>query len=219
MLITIDGPAKSGKSRAAELLAAKLGFAYLNTGAMYRAAGLAFKEADWLPDVGDTRYAKGIQLFIDTFRFDLTNGVILNGKDYTAQVQTVEAGNAASVIGTYYPLRLKLKSEQRRIARGKDIICEGRDQGTSVFPRAAVKFFITASPKVRAQRMAKTMTGQPDLEKLIRDIAERDKRDSEREFDPLKPAKTAIIIDTTKLSAEKVVKQMLEAVLRWRSKG
>jgi cytidylate kinase len=219
MIITIDGPAKSGKSRAAELLAAKLGFAYLNTGAMYRAAGLALRQTGWFQDLGDNRYVTGIQAFIDSFRFDMSDGVNLNGIDYTKLVSSPDAGSLASKIGMFPFVRLKLKAEQRRIARGKDMICEGRDQGTSVFPRAAVKFFITASPHVRAQRMAKTMTGKQDLEKLTREIAERDKRDSEREFDPLKPAKSAIIIDTSKLSAEKVVKQMLEAVKKWRSKA
>lgn len=219
MIITIDGPAKSGKSRAAELLAAEIQFAYLNTGAMYRAAGLAFQESDWFPDLGDTRYSQGIQSFIDSFHFEMNDRVVLSGKDYTHLVQTLEAGNAASVVGTYQPLREKLKAEQRRIANARDIICEGRDQGTAVFPHADLKFFITASPAVRAERMAKTMTGQHDLTKLAHEIATRDRRDSERAFDPLKPATDATIIDTSEMSAERVVEIMKEAVQRWRSKG
>ena len=219
MIITIDGPAKSGKSRAAELLAAKLGFAYLNTGAMYRAAGLAFRESGWLQEVADIRQAASIQQFVDTIHFEMTERVVLNGKDVTDQIQTLDAGNAASVIGTYKPLREKLKAEQRRIAAGRDIICEGRDQGTSVFPHAEIKFYVTASPAVRAERMAKTMPGTPDLIALAAEIATRDERDSTRTFDPLKPATDAIAIDTSNLSAERVVEFMNGVVDKWRSKG
>ena len=220
MLITIDGPAKSGKSRAAELLAAALGFERLNTGAMYRATGLAMNEAGWLPDLGDTRYSQGIEAFLAGFTFEMDHGVFLNGKDFTQLVLTPEAGSLASIVGVVPEVRVKLKAEQRRIATGRDMICEGRDQGTSVFPHAEVKFFVTASPAVRAERMAKTMPGGPhDLAKLAAEIAERDERDSKRALDPLKPAADAIIIDSSKLTAEQVVDRMKEAVERWRSKG
>lgn len=220
MLITIDGPAKSGKSRAAELLAVALGFERLNTGAMYRATGLAMKEAGWLPDLGDTRYAKGIEAFLANFQFDMTNGVFLNGRDFTQAVLSPEAGSLASVVGVVPEVRAKLKAEQRRLATGRDMICEGRDQGTSVFPNAEVKFYITASPAVRAVRMAMTMPGGPhDLAKLAAEIAERDERDSKRVLDPLKPASNAIIMDSSNLSAEQVADRMKEAVERWRSKG
>lgn len=220
MIITIDGPAKSGKSRAAELLAAALGFERLNTGAMYRATGLALKESGWLLDLGDTRNTKGIEAYLADLKFDMTHGVFLNGKDYTQLVLTPEAGSLASQVGVDPLVRARLKAEQRRIATGRDMICEGRDQGTSVFPHADVKFFVTASPAVRAERMAKTMPDGPhDLAKLAAEIAERDERDSKRTLDPLMPAADAIVIDSSNLTAEQVLERMKEAVERWRSKG
>ncbi|MFO0936605.1 MAG: (d)CMP kinase [Gemmataceae bacterium] len=219
MIITIDGPAKSGKSRAAELLAFRIGFQLLNTGAMYRATALALKERGFHLDAGDPRYAKGIADFIEDFHFEMFDGVFLNGRDFTQLVLTPEAGNLASVVGVVPEVREKLKREQRRIADSRDVICEGRDQGTSVFPHAEIKFFITASPEARAERMAKTMTGTPDLSVLAREIAERDHRDSTRKLDPLKPATDAIIIDTSNQTAEEVVDIMHGVVSQWRSKG
>jgi CMP/dCMP kinase len=216
MIVTIDGPAKSGKSKAAELLAAATGFRLLNTGAMYRAAGLFLRESGYEPDLGDTRYHNSLVAMVDAFEFDMTDGVRLNGQDYSHLVGSPEAGHLASVVGQYPLFREKLKAEQRRIAAIGRMICEGRDQGTSVFPEAPVKFYVTASPSIRAGRMALTMTGTPDLDDLERQIRERDDRDSTRALDPLRPATDAIVISTDTMTAEAVAEMMKERVERCR---
>jgi CMP/dCMP kinase len=217
MLITIDGPAKSGKSKAAELLAQWLGYRHLNTGQMYRAAGLLFRRLGLINDISENKNQAAVQQIINAMQFDMSQGVVLNGENLTHLVGTLEAGESASVVGKCQPLREKLKAEQRRIAEAGNIICEGRDQGTSVFPKADVKFFITASPAVRATRQAKDMAGDVDLKQLEAEITKRDERDAQREFDPLKPATDAITIDTSNMTIDQVFQTVQEAVERCRN--
>ena len=215
MVITIDGYAGSGKTSAAVRLAELLGYELLPTGQMYRAAGA------WLIDAGfdldrNPRDAAGIEKAVAGFHFEMPPGkVVLNGADFTDKSHCEFAGHWASKVGTFAEVRAKLKAEQRRLANGRMIVCEGRDQGTSVFPDAPYKFFFWASPEVRADRRVKQLAeqGKPaEYETVLRQIIERDRRDESRELDPLKPAEDAVRIDTTQESADEVLARMLGRV-------
>jgi cytidylate kinase len=155
------------------------------------------------------------------FHFEMPGEeTVLNGDNVTSQIGSEYAGKAASRVGTFPEVRAKLKAEQRRIAVGQHIICEGRDQGTAVFPDAPVKFFFTASVEVRAQRRIEQLRDlklEFDAEDIRRQIAARDKQDEERAIDPLRKAADAIVIDTSNLSPEEVLQRMLTAVAQCHS--
>ena len=194
MIITIDGYAGSGKSTAARMLAAELGFELLNTGAMYRADGvrLARRGIDIYAEPRDVAAIAGA--VTGYIRHDRRR-VRLNGEDLTDYIYTEAMGRAASRVGTFPEVRARLKAEQRRLAAGRDIICEGRDQGTAVFPDAPVKFFFTASPETRARRRAEQDGIDPDRQpeafaELVRQIVARDRQDEERPIDPLEWRRT-----------------------------
>jgi cytidylate kinase len=215
MVITIDGYAGSGKTSAASSLAEALGWELLPTGQMYRAAGA------WLIDAGfdldrTPRDADGIERAVAGFHFEMPPGkVLLNGSDFTGKSLCESAGEWASKVGTFAEVRAKLKAEQRRLAEGRRIVCEGRDQGTSVFPEAPYKFFFWASPEVRAERRLKQLAKlglHADYGSVLKQIIERDHRDETRELDPLKPAAGADRIDTTHDTAEEVLARMLARV-------
>lgn len=222
MIITIDGYAGSGKSTAARRLAAALGFDLLNTGAMYRAVGLLLAGRGIDID-SDPRDGAAIAAAVNAFTFDMPGDrVVVNGEDVTARVHTEEMGRAASRVGTFPEVRARLKAEQRRIADARDIVCEGRDQGTAVFPEAPVKFFFRASVEVRAGRRLRELQarGLPaDFADIARQIAARDKQDENRPIDPLRKAADAVEIDTSHLSADEVLRVMAEVVGRCRSRG
>ena len=222
MLITIDGYAGSGKSSAARGLADALGYALLNTGAMYRAAGLA------LQDAGYDIYAEPpdlprIAALVANYTFDMSDGkTLLCGQDFTPRLQSPGAGAAASRVGLFAPVRERLKAEQRRIAAGRDMICEGRDQGTAVFPDAEVKFFLTASVAVRARRRffeRAAADESADLKTIAARIKARDEQDENRPLDPLKPAPDAVRIDTSDLTEQAVLELLLTKVAECRTTG
>lgn len=223
MIITIDGHAGSGKSTAARQLAAELRFELLNTGAMYRAVAFALARRD-IDIYADRRDEAAITRLVESFHFDLTDTrVRVNGEDVTDHVYTEEMGRGASKVGTFPEVRAKLKREQRRIAAGRDVICEGRDQGTAVFPDAPLKFFFTASAEVRARRRAEQdgidPARQPDhFARLLQQIIDRDRQDEERAIDPLKRAADAILIDTSHHTLDETLATMLEAVDRHRTR-
>jgi cytidylate kinase len=213
MIITIDGYAGSGKTTLARQLAETLGFELLNTGGMYRAAAIAL-----------TRL--GIDLFADPrdeAAFTMPPGrVILNGTDYTSEIRTEEAGRGASRVATFPEVRERLKQEQRRLAANRNMVCEGRDQGTAVFPDAPVKFFLTASAEVRADRRVEQLRSQnlpADRSAVLQHILARDDQDENRPIDPLKAAPDAIRIDTTTLGPDAVLNAMLEVLARCRAQG
>ena len=222
MIITIDGYAGSGKSSAARDLAAALGFDLLNTGGMYRAAAVALARRGLDPDA-DPRDEPAITAAVGTFRFEMPPGrVLLNGADLTADLRGEDAGRGASKVGTFPEVRAHLKREQRRLAAGRDIICEGRDQGTAVFPDAPVKFFLWADPAVRADRRAAELTaaGRPaDPAEVLRSLVARDRQDETRAVDPLCAAADAVRVDTTTLPPAAVLSLMLAVVSRCRSGG
>lgn len=222
MIVTIDGAAGSGKSDAAKRLADRLGFRLLNTGAMYRAVGLLLERAG-VDIFAEPRDADRIANLVAGCSFDMHgHRVRLNGEDITNRLFTAAMGLAASRVATFPEVRTKLKAEQRRIAATGDFVCEGRDQGTSVFPHADVKFFLTASAEVRADRRAAQLRakGEPaDYPAILDQIRFRDRQDTERPIDPLAKAADAIDIDTSQLTLDDVVQRLWDAVRQFRSKA
>jgi cytidylate kinase len=220
MIITIDGYAGSGKTTIARQLADALGFELLNTGGMYRAAAVALGRlgVDVFADPRDETVGR----LVESFTFAMPPGrVLLNGMDYTAEVRTEEAGLGASRVGTFPEVRTRLKQEQRRLAADRDVVCEGRDQGTAVFPDAPVKFFLTASPEVRADRRVEQLLAQKlpaDRAAVLRQILARDRQDETRAIDPLRAAPDAVRVDTTAMGPDAVLAVMLEAVAKCRAR-
>ena len=216
MIITIDGPAGSGKSTVARLLAKQLGASFLDTGAMYRAVTLAAMQAG--VDMSDEEKLLGA-LKNSKFQFAAKQNrmlVSIDGVDVTERIRQPEVTANVRYIASAAKLRHKLVQMQRQFAAGKEkIITEGRDQGTVAFPDADVKFFLTAEPGERAGRRQKQLwtkgSGQ-SLEQVQRAIQQRDKRDWNRTVAPLRPAADAIVLDTTDLSIKEVVKKLLEHV-------
>ncbi|CAN5440606.1 (d)CMP kinase [soil metagenome] len=222
MIVTIDGRAGAGKTLAARRLAESLGFRLLHTGAMYRSAAIALQDAGY--DIFATeRDIPAITDFVSDFTFELPgHETWLNGVDYTTLIESEAAGAAASKVGTFPEVRARLKAEQRRIAAGQDTICEGRDQGTAVFPDAPVKFFVTASVEVRAKRRFDQEVRQghhADLEALKELIRKRDEQDELRVIDPLKKAPDAIEVDTSTMTPDDVLAVMIAGVQQCRSRA
>jgi cytidylate kinase len=207
MIITIDGPAGAGKSSAAKLLAGRLGFDFLDTGAMYRAVTLAALRAGFNLDD-----QAALARLLDTLTIDMPPGrVVLNGEDVTGLIRTPEITAASGPIASSRVVRERLVAWQRQIAQGRDIVCEGRDQGTLVFPNAVCKFFLVADPVERARRRQREFAerGQATtVEEILEAQQARDARDAARDIAPMVPAADAIILDSTKLSLEEVVARM-----------
>jgi cytidylate kinase len=216
LVITIDGPAASGKSTVARLLAERLGASFLDTGAMYRAVTLAAIESG--VDMSDEEELLGV-LDKRKFQFAVRQGkivVCIDGIDVTEKIRRPEVTADARYIASAAKLREKLVEMQRQLAaREKKIVAEGRDQGTVAFPDANVKFFLIADVRERARRRQAELRvgdGNESLEQIQKAIEERDKSDQERAVGPLKPADDAIIIDTTDLNIEEVVEKLLRCV-------
>ena len=218
LVITIDGPAGSGISTVAKLLADKLGASFLDTGAMYRAVTLAAMQ-----DGADMNNESELLEVLQRHRFHFTVEkdkmiVHIDGEDVAEQIREPQVTANAHYIASATKLREKLVQMQREFASGeKKIVTEGRDQGTVAFPDADIKFYLTADVAERARRrhselQAKGIT--TSLEQIQNDIAKRDASDENRTVGPLKPAADAIIVDTTKLNIEKVVDKLLEIIRR-----
>jgi len=216
MVVTIDGPAASGKSTVAKLLAEKLGASFLDTGAMYRAVTLAAIEAGL--DMRDEE--KLLEIMQTTnFQFSVRQGqmaVSIDGVDVTEQIRQPQVTANARYIASKASLREKLVEMQRQFAASQEkIVTEGRDQGTVVFPDADIKFYLTADSKERAKRRQielRTKGVDESLEQIQKAIEQRDKSDETRAVGPLKPAHDAIVIDTTDFSVEEVVEKVLRCV-------
>ncbi len=202
-VIAVDGPAGAGKSTVSKIVAARLGCTYIDTGAMYRAVGLKLSRtgAD-LAEIVD-----GIEIELDD-----KARVFLDGVDVTAEIRTQEIGRLASDVSKFDFVRKKLTELQRKMAERGSVIMDGRDIGTEVLPNADVKIFLTASLDERARRRFDELKakGQAvDFDAIKAEIAARDKQDSEREIAPLKQADDAALIDSTNLTIEEVVAQIL----------
>jgi cytidylate kinase len=213
MIITIDGPAGAGKSSTARALADRLGFDYLDTGAMYRAVTLAALRAGI-----ELRNQEALARVLDGMRLEMPPGrVLLGGEDVTLAIRVPEVTAASGAVADSPVVRRRLVEMQRAIAAGRNFVCEGRDQGTIVFPDAARKFFLIADPRERARRRQVEMAarGQTvDLEALLQAQEERDRRDAARDLAPMRPADDAVIIDSTHLSLSEVVNRMEAEVRR-----
>ena len=208
-VIAIDGPSGVGKSTVARSLADKLGFRYINTGAMYRALALAADEAG--VDVTDN---ESMKVFCASVRlgFDKAkNAIIINNRDFSAEVKTQSAGSLASVSSANPSVRALLVSFQRSLGKDGGIVMEGRDIGTVVFPDAELKIFLDASHEVRAGRRHLELNGESDTKADVSaEIQERDRRDTERKESPLKMAEDAVRIDTSELGIFDVVEMAFD---------
>lgn len=213
MIVTIDGPAGAGKSTAARALAQRLGFDYLDTGAMYRAVTLAALRRQI-----DRQDQAALAQLVSELTLEMPPGkVVLDGEDVGSLIRSAEVTAASRAIADSPAVRHRLVDLQRKIATGRNIVCEGRDQGTVVFPKAACKFFLLADPVQRAQRRQKEMQARGEsvsLDEIVQAQKERDARDAARDLAPMVPAADAIVLDSTSLTAEQVVDVMEEHVRR-----
>lgn len=212
--IAIDGPAGAGKSTIAKEVARRLGFVYVDTGAMYRTMALHFIRSGIDPkdeqavaascrdaDVS-LRYENGVQQ------------VLLGGENVTGLIRTEEVGNMASATSVYKPVREKLVELQQALARRENVVMDGRDIGTCVLPDAPAKIYLTASSAVRAGRRYKELVEKGvecDLAEIERDIIDRDYRDMNRENSPLRQAEDAVLVDSSCMTVEQVIAAILEA--------
>jgi cytidylate kinase len=195
MVIAIDGPAGAGKSTVARAVAERLGFTYLDTGAMYRCVALA-----WLGHGGDP------VALAERVRIELGADIRLDGVVVTTAIRTAEVSEAASKVAAEPGVRRALVAQQRRLLASGDWVAEGRDIGTVVRPEAEVKVFLTASPRARAERRA-AETGA-DVEVVLAEQLVRDERDAGRDDSPLKPAAGSVELDTTGLPLDEVVERV-----------
>ena len=213
-VVTIDGPAGAGKSTVSERLAGRLGWRLLDTGAMYRAVAFAALQAGV-----DLRHDDAVGPLAERVVVTLTPGrVLLDGADVTAAVRSLDVTRAVRFVADSPRVRTRLVQLQRAFAAEYDVVTEGRDQGTIVFPDAPCKFFLTASPTARARRRHAELTARGEavtLEDVLRDQSERDARDEARAIAPLVPASDAIVVDTTGLELDAVV-ALLERAVRQR---
>ena len=196
MVIAIDGPAGAGKSTVARALAEKLGFTFLDSGAMYRAVALAVRDRDH----GDpSEVARALNI-------DLGERVRVDGRDVTEEIRTPEAAEAASLIATHKEVRAVLVDKQRALLSEGDWVAEGRDIGTVVAPQAGLKIFLTASPEERAQRRATQLA--INWRDVLKEQTIRDEQDRLRAHSPLRAAEDAIELDSTERTVEDVVGQI-----------
>lgn len=213
LIITIDGPAGSGKSTVSRIVAEKLGLLYLDTGAMYRAVALEADKRGLGPQKG--RELKEMCLELDlNIRSDGHNSrIYVGGEDVTSRIRIPEMDMLSSAISAVKEVREAMTGLQRKIGRQGGLVAEGRDMGTVVFPDADHKFFLVASPEVRAERryLERLKRGESVSRDVIgTELRKRDKQDETRPIAPLRPAKDAMIIDTTLLGIEQVVEEILE---------
>jgi cytidylate kinase len=198
-VVAIDGPAGAGKSTVARAVAGRLGFTYLDSGAMYRAVALTASERGREPEE-----------IAESLRLDLDDGVRVDGKDVTQAIRRPEVSEAASRAAAEPRVRQAMVAEQRRLLSSGDWVVEGRDIGTVVAPDAEVKVFLTAEPEERARRRAAELGADPAG--VLAEQTIRDARDMEREHSPLTPAPEALVLDTTSVGLDQVVDQVVALV-------
>jgi cytidylate kinase len=219
LIITIDGPAGAGKSTVAKIVAQKLNFSYLDSGAIYRTLTLAC-----LQNNVNLEDEEMILKLLDKVELSFNEVVegerrifkcYLNGKDVTEDIRLPEVSKAVSIVARHSRVRERLLFYQKKFAENRNVVCDGRDMGTIVFKTADYKFFLTASPEVRAKRRyqeLKSLGVEVDYEEVYQNIVFRDATDSNREASPLKPAPEALIIDTTNIDPETVAKKIISVI-------
>lgn len=210
--IAIDGPAGAGKSTIAKAAAERLGFIYVDTGAMYRAMALYFLRQGIDPAAEEEISASCGQADVTIRYQDGVQQVILNGENVSALIREEAVGNMASATSVYLPVREKLVQLQKQLASQADVVMDGRDIGTCVLPDAQVKIYLTASVEERARRrfLELEKKGQEaDLEAIKEDIRQRDYRDMHRENSPLVQAEDALYLDTSEMTISQVVEEIL----------
>lgn len=211
MIVTLDGPAGAGKSSTARALAARLGWCYMDTGAMYRAVALvALDRGVPLDDQALlAELAEGITI-------EFRNGhVVIDGRDVSTEIRTERITQATRPVADAPPVREAMKRVQRRMAEGLDVVTEGRDQGSVVFPTAALKVFLTASPEERARRRHREETDRGNsvpLEEILTAQSRRDEGDRTRAVGAMKPADDAVIVETDGLGPEQVVDLLIAMI-------
>lgn len=208
-VIAIDGPTASGKGTVATLVAAQLGFHLLDSGALYRLAALASLRYEVAPDAADDLATLVGDLHI-TFREGCAQ---LDGVDVSNEIRAEEIGNRASAIAVHQSVRAALVARQRAFRKEPGLIADGRDMGTVIFPDASLKVFLTASVEARATRRYKQLIQKgfsANMDDLLRDLRERDARDSNRAVAPLKPAADAKLLDTSALTIDQAVDQVVQ---------
>lgn len=213
--IAIDGPAGAGKSTIAKALAARMGYVYVDTGAMYRAMAYFFLQKG-IGKEDESAIVGAVDGADVTIRYE--NGaqqVFLNGENVTGFLRTEEVGNMASQTSVYPAVRKKLVALQQKLAKTTDVIMDGRDIGTCVLPDAQVKIYLTASTQTRAKRRFDELLAKgeaPDLKQIEADIEERDYRDMHREMSPLMQASDAVLVDSSELSVDEVIARIAAIV-------
>ena len=205
LIIAIDGPAASGKSTTAQLLAEKLGYVYIDTGAMYRACALKAKKMGI--DINDEESIRELLDDIDIRieNHNSKNRIFLDGEDVSEDIRADDISALASAISAIPAVRYKMVELQRKMGEKGGVILDGRDIGTFVFPTAEVKFFLTASPEVRAKRRWLELQQKginKDFSEVLADLVKRDNNDSQRALAPLKKADDAIEVDTSNMTIE-----------------
>ena len=214
LIITIDGPSGAGKTTASELLAHRLGYRYVDTGALYRGVALEAMSAGLDPDDD-----AGLENVLSSLKMKFVYGekglrLISNDSDITDKIRTPEISMFASAASARPVVRNFLLNLRRELGREKGVVFEGRDMGTIVFPDADVKFYLDASHETRSLRRYRELKSETSqtLQDVKKDIKRRDKNDSARDLAPLKPAKDAVIIDSTHFSAQDVVDRMVNVI-------
>lgn len=214
--IAIDGPAGAGKSTIAKAAAKELGWIYVDTGAMYRTAGLAALRNHIIISQNPEAVEELLPAMEIQLRYEKEGQrIFLNGEDVSEAIRSPEASIAASDISSIPAVRSAMLEKQREIARRANVIMDGRDIGTVVLPDAQLKLFITASAQVRAQRRCNELLEkgrQVSFEQVLKDIQYRDEQDSNRAVAPLKMAEDAVLVDTTELSLEQSVAKVLSLI-------
>ena len=211
--IAIDGPAGAGKSTIAKLVAARLGFIYIDTGAMYRAMGLFFNENGQWPTRSDDITALAGKADISIAYKDGVQRIYLNDRDVSDSIRSENAGMSASRVSALPEVREKLVELQRELAKKENVVMDGRDIGTVVLPNATLKIFLTADVGVRAQRRLLQLQAKgekADIASVEEDLKQRDYNDSTRKASPLKQAQDAVLLDTSNLSIEETADTIIK---------
>lgn len=219
IIIAIDGYSSGGKSTFAKAVAAKLGYIFIDTGAMYRAVTLyAMRQGIADDPAAITAALPGIRI---DFRFNPQTGrsdVYLNGENVETEIRRIDVSNRVSSVSSIPEVRAKLVAMQQEMGRAKGVVMDGRDIGTVVFPDAELKIFMTADPRVRAERRYKELTAKGEtvsMEEIERNIRERDRQDETREVSPLRRAADAVLLDNSRMTVEQQMEWIDEQLERF----